>query len=81
MRDTNLQNPDGSKRTLHIPEVFPDLATCRVKRASIADYFDCLSFWTSSCPHSVYFASSRYCRHPSAPEIFARSEANQDKPA
>jgi hypothetical protein len=69
MRDTNLPKA---------PKDFPDLVTCRVTPAKLDGYFDCLSFWASYCPHMLSFASSRYCRHPSAPEILARSK---DKPA
>jgi len=81
MRDTNLPNPDGSRSLPRPPKGFPDLATCLVKKAGFADYFDCLSFWASYCPHMLTFGSSRFCRHSSALEIFARSEDKKDKPA
>jgi hypothetical protein len=72
MHETNQKGP---------PKVFPDLPTCRVKPAGFADYFDCLSVWACSCPHSVSFGGGHFCRHPSAREIFARSEDKKDKPA
>jgi len=68
MHDTNLPKP---------PKAFPDLATCRVKPAGFADYFDCLSAWAGYCPHALRFGSGHYCRHTTARDIFAR----KDKPA
>ena len=81
MRNTNQDNPDSGQRLRRPPEVFPDLASCGVKPAGFADYFDCLGVWASRCPHALNFGSGYYCRHPSAPEIFARSESRKDKPA
>jgi hypothetical protein len=71
MHDTNSQKP---------PQVFPDLATCCVKRV-VADLFECLSVWTIYCPHALNFGGGHYCRHASAREILARSEVGKDKPA
>ena len=81
MRDTNLPNPDGSRSLPSPPKVFPDLATCRVKPSSLDGYFDCLSIWSSYCPHHLIFQSNRLCRHSTAAAMFARSEAEKDKPA
>jgi hypothetical protein len=71
MHDTNSQKP---------PEVFPDLATCCVKRV-VADCFECLSVWASRCPHALSFGNGHYCHPATAREILARSEVKKDKPA
>jgi hypothetical protein len=81
MSDTNQTNPDGSRSVPRPPKVFPDPATCRVKPAGFDDYYVCLSDWVSQCHHALYIGSEHYCRHPSAPEIYARSEVRKDKPA
>lgn len=64
----------------HLPKGFPDLPTCRVKAAKYGDCWECLSQWSSYCLHSLSFNSSHFCRHPSAPEIYARLEFNQNQP-
>jgi hypothetical protein len=72
MRDTDQPNSDASP-----PEAFPDLVTCRVTDAGFAGYLDCLNIWASHCPHALCFGSGYFCRHPTAPEILARSEVKK----
>ena len=55
------------------PNVFPDIATCRVKEA-FDSYYYCLSPWRSRCSHSVNFGARYFCRHQTVLEILARSE-------
>jgi hypothetical protein len=81
MLNTNQPNPDASQQLRRPPEVFPDLATCRVKPAELDGYYICLSYWVSQCHHALYIGSDHYCRHPSAPEILSRSEGRKDKSA
>jgi len=81
MRDTDQPNPDASPQLPKPPEVFPDLETCRVVDAGFAGYLDCLNIWADYCPHTISFGTGYFCRHPSAPEILARSEVKKDKPA
>ncbi len=59
------------------PATFPDNATCRVKLAGFSDYFDCLSHWAFQCPYALNLAKDYFCRHPSGPEILARSQKQQ----
>ena len=81
MHDTNQPNPDAGQKLPHPQKIFPDLASCRVKEAGFGGYFDCLSVWASHCSHALSFGHGHFCRHPTAPEILARSEVKKDKPA
>jgi hypothetical protein len=62
-------------------KIFPDISRCLVRRVGFGDLFECLSTWVSDCPHAIDFGRGSFCRHPAAPEIFARSESIKDKPA
>jgi hypothetical protein len=79
MSDSNQSDPKAGQRSFHPPKNFPDPVTCRVKDAGFGGYFDCLALWATHCPHTLGFGTGHFCRHPTAPEILARS-AGKNKP-
>ena len=59
------------------PEIYPDHTTCRVKKSNSGNFYYCLNERVPFCPHVLRFAGVNFCKHPSAPEIWARSNGQK----
>jgi hypothetical protein len=51
-----------------------DYSKCRAKCSGFANFFDCLTVDSSTCPYAISFGYGVFCRHPEAQVIAARSE-------
>lgn len=66
---------DGSRLKSTIPRDFPDAASCAVKPAKFAGFYECANFWGGFCPHALLLGRDSYCNHPASREIYSRTKA------
>ncbi|HKI69746.1 MAG TPA: hypothetical protein VKA67_09165 [Verrucomicrobiae bacterium] len=74
MSDTNKIDKEPREPPTEPPAVFPDLASCRVKRSGFGNYLDCMNPWGWRCPYALGIGKDHLCRHWTGFEILARTE-------